>query len=234
MKGKALFSSITLLAGSLIAADSSPKEDITRAAKKLAEKANYSWSTTVVVPEGSRMRPGPTEGRTEKDGCTLLKMTFGDNTIQAVLKGDKAAITDPDAGWQSLTELDANEGRGRWTAAMLRNFKAPAAQAAGLVAGAKELKPEGDAFSSDLTEDAAKPLLTFGRRTGADAPKVSNAKGSAKFWIKDGLLAKYEFKVRGKVTFNDNERDVDRTTTVEIKEVGSTKVEVPEEAKKKL
>ena len=43
-----------------------------------------------------------------------------------------------------------------------------------------------------------------------------------------------EFKVTGKVDFNGNEIDVDRTTTVEVKEVGTTKVNVPEAAKKKL
>jgi hypothetical protein len=63
---------------------------------------------------------------------------------------------------------------------------------------------------------------------------VSEAKGSVKFWLKDGTLSKYETKVSGKINFNGNERDVDRTTTVEIKDVGTTKVEVPEEAKKKL
>jgi len=67
----------------------------------------------------------------------------------------------------------------------------------------------------------------------ADAPSVSDPKGSVKFCVKDGVLAKCEFKVSGKVTFNGNERDGDRTATVEIKEVGSTKLEVPEEAKKK-
>jgi hypothetical protein len=36
------------------------------------------------------------------------------------------------------------------------------------------------------------------------------------------------------VSFNGNDRDVDRTTTVEIKNVNSTKIEVPDEAKKKL
>jgi hypothetical protein len=36
------------------------------------------------------------------------------------------------------------------------------------------------------------------------------------------------------VSFNGNDRDVDRTTTVEIKDVNSTKIEVPDEAKKKL
>jgi hypothetical protein len=34
--------------------------------------------------------------------------------------------------------------------------------------------------------------------------------------------------------FNGNTIDIDRTTTVEIKDVDNTKVEVPEEAKSKL
>jgi hypothetical protein len=233
MKTIIQFGLTTLLAGFLVTATAAPKDDVLDAAKKLGEKANYSWTTTVVVPEGSRFRPGPAEGKTEKDGCTHLKMTIGDNTIQAVFKGDKAAITNPDVGWQSLTELDTSEGRGRFASAMLKSFKTPAAQAAELVAGTKELKKDGDAYASDLTEDAAKPLLTFGRRSGGEVT-VSDAKGSVKFWIKDGLLSKYEFKVSGKVTFNGNERDVDRTTTTEVKDVGTTKVEVPEEAKKKL
>ena len=34
--------------------------------------------------------------------------------------------------------------------------------------------------------------------------------------------------------FNDNERDIDRTTTVEISNIGTTKVTVPPDAKSKL
>ncbi len=48
------------------------------------------------------------------------------------------------------------------------------------------------------------------------------------------MLAKYERKVSGKVTFNGNDRDVQRTTTVEIKEIGSAKMDVPDAAMKKL
>ena len=116
----------------------------------------------------------------------------------------------------------------------MRNIKTPAVQAADLAAAAKDLKKEGDAYSGDLTEEGAKTLLTFRPRGGGDGPTVSNAKGSVKFWLKDGELSKYEFKVTGKVSFNGNDRDVDRATTVEIKDVGTTKVNVPEEAKKKL
>jgi hypothetical protein len=234
MKRNILFNAITLLAGSLLAADSSPKDDITSAAKKLAEKANYSWKTTIAVPEGSRFRPGPTEGKTEKDGFTCLTLSFRDNTTQAVLRGDKGAVTDPDGHWQSLADLDSSEGSGRFMGRFLRNFKTPAVQAGELAAVAKELKKDGGVYSGDLTEDGAKALLTFRPRGGDGGPTVSNPKGSVKFWLKDGVLTKYEFKVQGRVDFNGNEMDVDRTTTVEIKDVGATKVDVPEEAKKKL
>jgi hypothetical protein len=63
---------------------------------------------------------------------------------------------------------------------------------------------------------------------------VANAKGSVKFWVKDGVISKYEFKVSGTVTMGGNDRDVDRTTTVEIKDVGTTKLALPDEAKSKL
>ena len=36
------------------------------------------------------------------------------------------------------------------------------------------------------------------------------------------------------MSFNGNDREIDRTTTVEIKDVGTTKLTVPDEAKKKL
>jgi len=114
---------------------------------------------------------------------------------------------------------------------MVRNFRAPAAQATNLVASVKELKKDGDVYAGDLTEDGAKELLTFRRGGGAT---VSNPKGSVKFWVKDGQLSKYEYAVQGKVDFNGNEVDVDRDTTVVIKDVGATKVVVPDGAKKVL
>jgi hypothetical protein len=55
-----------------------------------------------------------------------------------------------------------------------------------------------------------------------------------KFWLKDGQLVKYQFHVTGSMSFNGNDFDVDRTTTTEIKDVGATKVDVSDDAKKKL
>lgn len=242
MKRKVLFGFVSLLAGSLLAADtaspaadSSPKNEVTAAAKALAAKDNYSWTTTVTVPEGNRFRPGPTDGKIEKGGLTEVKMSFGGDTTEIVLQGGKTVVNSPDGGWQSLSELENEEGPGRFIAMMARSFTAPAEQAEEYVADAKELKKEGDVYSSDLTEKGAKALLSFRRRGGdGNGPDVSDAKGTIKFWVKDGVLAKYQTQVSGKISFNGNDRDVDRTTTVEIKDVNSTKVEVPDEARKKL
>src|SRR5438552_11703712 len=96
MKKKILFLSLAGLAGSLLAAETSAKEEVTNAAKKLGEKPNYSWKTTVVVPESAQFKPGPSDGKTEKDGFTHLKMSFGGNNTELVKKGDKAAFTNRD------------------------------------------------------------------------------------------------------------------------------------------
>jgi hypothetical protein len=230
---------MALLAAPLLAADASPKADVKNAAAALGNQTNYSWRTTVEVGNTSRFRPGPTEGKTEKGGYTTLWMSFGDNTNQAVLKGTNGAIKTPDNGWQSLAEAAQDNGGGpnpgMFLARMLQDFKTPANQTADLADKAKELKKEGDAIAGDLTEDGAKALLTFRPRGGGgEAPAISNAKGSVKFWLADGKLVKYQFHVQGTVSFNGNDRDVDRTTIVEIKDVNSTKIEVPDDAKKKL
>lgn len=230
MNRKLLALTLVLTTASALAADSSPKDDVTSAAKALGDKPNYSWRTTVVVPESDQFKPGPTDGKLEKDGFTSFTLAFGDNTTDVVKKGDKAAIKSADQDWQSLTELEGQEGFGRFFAAIIRNLKAPDAQAADIVAGAKEIKKDGDVYTSDLTEKGAKDLLAF---RGFDAT-ITNPSGSAKFWVKDGVLTKFEFKVKGTVSFGGNDMEVDRDTTTEIKEVGTTKVTVSDDAKKKI
>src|SRR5258707_6568648 len=163
-----LFSAVTLLALPLLAGES---EDIKAAAKKLADQGNYAWRATVVVPEGSRFKPGPTEGKTEKDGYTFLSITMNDNTIEAVLKGEKGAAK-MDEGWQSLTEMaaDSQPGPGTFMARRLSNYKTPAVEAEDLAGKTKKIKKEGDAYSRDLTEEDPKGLPRVGgRRGGGDA-----------------------------------------------------------------
>jgi hypothetical protein len=226
MKTMLLACLLALLSMPVRAADSSLRDDVIAAARKLADKPNYSWRMTVVVPETAQFKPGPTEGKLEKDGYTTLEITFGDNTTKVAMKGDKAAATNLEGEWLTTAEIEAAGGPGGFLARMIRVFKAPPGQATELANGTKELKKDGEVITGDLTEEGAKAQFRFGTPT--------NPKGWVKFWIKDGVLTKFEFKVTGKVDFNGNEIDVDRDTTVEIKDVGTTKVEVPEAAKTKL
>ena len=239
-----LLSTVAVVAGSTLVAVAAPKDEVTDAAKKLADAPNYSWSskTERAGGGGGGFGGGPVEGKTEKGGAAVLSMTMRDNTVEAVKKGEKGAVK-TDEGWQSFEELQqGGDGqgfnRGAFLALRVRNMKLPAEEAQDLASKAKELKKSGDAYESELTEEGAKDLLTFRGFRGGNAnftpPEPTGAKGSVKFWTKDGQLAKYEYRVQGTVSFGGQDRDIDRTTTVEIKDVGSTKVEVPAEAKGKV
>ncbi len=231
MKPILFFSAAMLIAGPVMAADTSSKDDVANAARKLGDQSNYAWKTTVVVPEDAQFKPGPSEGKTEKGGFTHLKMSFFDNPLQIALKGTNGAFTDQNGAWQAVAGAEKGEGPGRFMAMLVRNFQTPAEEAGELSGFAKELKKDGDVYSGDLTEEGAKAKLTFRHGGGAT---VANPKGSAKFWVKDGVLTKYEFKVKGTVSWNGNDFENDRDTTVEIKDVGATKLEVPDEAKQKI
>jgi hypothetical protein len=98
----------------------------------------------------------------------------------------------------------------------------------------KDVQKTDDGWSGDLTEEGVKELMAFRGRGGNQAPEIKNAKGNAKLSAKDGTISKIVYQVQGTVTFNNEDRDINRTTTIDISEVGTTKVEVAEEAKKKV
>ena len=252
-----LCAALVLVAGSLLAAD---KDDVSAAIAKLAAADNYSWKSTVTnaaAPGGGGgggrrggFGGGPVDGKAQKNGLMYLSMVGrgGTPTIGFVQNTNVAIQTD--SGWQSLSEATADDGGGgfnpaRFTAMRLQTTKAPTDQAKSLLASAKSVTKGDDGYSAELTDDGAKGLLQvtgFGRGGGPGGPGgggpeivISEAKASVKFWVKDGVLVKYEIKSTGKRQFGDNDpMDVNTTTTVEIKDVGATKLDLPDEAKKKL
>jgi hypothetical protein len=236
MKKTILAGTILLVAGSLFAADNVAKEGVKGAVAKLKQAGNYSWKSTVEMG-GSGRFGGPTLGKTDRDGLIHLSMTRGENNIDVVLKGGKGAMRTPE-GWQTLDEVgQAGGGQGnpgRFMARTLQDYKAPAAQVDELLSKTEGISKEGDAYAAKLTDEGVREMLTFGRRAGGEAPRISGTSGTVKFWLKDGGLAKYQIQVAGTVVTNGNIRDVERTTTVEISDVGTTKLDVPDAAKQKV
>ncbi len=232
----------TFCALPLLAAE--PIDDVKAAIKTLADKPNYTWVSTVKSP-GAQFNAGPTTGRTEKNGFTFLTQQNNDQTTEVVLKSTNGVVK-TEEGWKTAAELPvparggaAGTGSNRSLMAgrFLLGTKTPADFLGDLLGKVKEMKKgDGDFIAGTVSEEGAKELLTFRRRPGGNdpAPTPTNAKAILKVWLKGGQLAKYELAVSGKMTFNANERDIDRTTTVEIKDVGQTRVEPHDDAKKKL
>ena len=108
---------MALLAGSLMAADSSPKADVKNAAAALGSQTNYTWHATVEVPADAQFKPGPTDGKTEPGGYTTLSISFGDNTTEAVIKGTNGAVKTDD-GWKTLAEAMKDDGNGGFNPTM--------------------------------------------------------------------------------------------------------------------
>lgn len=238
MKSIVLLALASTLSVALYAAE--PKQEIQAAAKSLSQKANYSWTSTSEMP-GSNFNMPPLEGKTDKDGFILVTREMNNNTSTAVIKGEKA-VTKTEEGWKTAEELgQPQQGqRGGMGGRMLLRTKAPAVEVEGLLEKVKEIKA-GDkgVYTADLTEAGVKELLTFGgRRPNANAdqnrPEPKNAKGSVKIIVKDGVIFQYEINVQGTIVFGQEEREMNRITKVEIKDIGTTKLDIPEDAKKKL
>jgi hypothetical protein len=235
------------------------KDDVSAAIAKLAAADNYSWKTTTTnIPapgadaNGGGMRrggrgfgAGPTEGKAQKDGLMYVSMPGRGGVTEGYVKGTKGAIKAGDDGsWTSIAEATADDGGGGFniaamTARRVQGTKSPADAAKDLLSKTKSVAKTGDFYTAELTEDGAKSLVTGGFggfRGGGDGqgPDITGAKGSVKFWVKDGMLSKYETDVQGSIDFGGNTRDMHPVTTIEVKEVGTTKIEVPADAKKNL
>jgi hypothetical protein len=234
MKRALIIGSVTLFACALSAAESSPQDQIAGATKQLGDKPNYSWTTTMKEGDGPSRIPS-IAGKADKAGLTYLSFEVGGIPVEVYMNGQKGAAKAME-GWQTFDEVAATSSTAAAVIRFLRSYKAPAAETADLSSKAKDVKEAEGAISGELKEDATKEMLTFGtrRREGQEPPKIENPKGSVKFWITNAIPAKYEIHVQGKVTAGEREMDVDRTTTVEIKDVGTTKLEMPAEAKEKL
>ena len=234
-----------LLACSAALAQTDPKDDIKAAVQKVTTADNYTWSSSM---DGGRFS-GTSDGKIQ-GGLVHVTSSFGDNTMEFYAKGDQAAIKTDD-GWKSASEIladaDNNGGGGGggggfdpnvMAARMATAYKAPADQSLALVDQLQNIQKTADGYTADLTEDGVKQMMTFGRRrrnnANGNGPQFSNLKGNVVLTIADGALTKSVVHVTGTMSFNGNDVDVDRTTTVTFSNVGSTSIDVPADAAAKL
>jgi hypothetical protein len=233
----------------LVSAD--PPDDIKAGLQKLADAQNYSWTTKIENANGGGFGSGTTDGKAQQDGLTYVHMNRRNTDFEIYIEGQKIAVKGQDGTWQSLDDAaNADDGNGgpnpmRFMSIMLRNFKSPIQQAKDQADKLTNIQKTDNGYSADLSPDAAKAVLNpFAGRPATTNPDdnnnapqidVSDAKASVTFSIQDGAVTKIVMHVTGSISFNGGDpRDVDRTTTTDFSNVGSTTIDVPDDAKAKL
>lgn len=98
-----------------------------------------------------------------------------------------------------------------------------------------EFKVEGDTVTGTLTDLGAQLLLV---RDGQDNLQPLRASGSFKIWLRAGMVTKYQLKLEGtlqvQLPSGPKEIQVQQSTETIVKDVGSTKLDVPDQARAKL
>ena len=235
MKKALIIGLIGLLARTLLAAESGPQNAVISAAKGLDDKPNYGWTTSVKEEGDGRSLQYPgMSGKVNKGGPMCLSFMMGSNPGEVYISGQKGTAKGP-GGWQTFDEIAKAGGFAAALVRHLLSYKAPSAECAALGGELQKAKGEVGMISGELKGDTAKEYLEFyiPPYAGQAAPKIADPRGSVKFWIDNGMLTKYEINVQCKVIRGNQESEY-RITTVGIKDVGTTRLEVTEGAKQKL
>ncbi len=183
-----------------------------------------------------------------------------EQSLLAIFKGGDNCVIKTASGWKKPGDITGSLERGRdsssgsipgsfggmrhrrangsgrgATLALDFSINPPSDEIAIIVANYTELKVDGATVTGKLSEEGAKLLLV---RPGQKDLVPRTATATFKLWLKDGKLESYEIEVEGTFTkigdSEKNERPSRQTITVQIKDVGKTTVEVPEEAMKAL
>jgi hypothetical protein len=227
---------LLLLAGAPTPLRAEPKDDAIAAAKKLLDSDNYSWTTTAEGGAGGQAGSTGADGKAQRDGLVMLDLQLRDTMAHIFLQGDKGAFKTDDGQWKSLAEASDERGPERRIANIAKGYRPPAAQARRLAERAQDMKLTDDgALTGALPPEVAQTLVERRvARAGAGAIDIKDAGATVKFWIDKGILNKFQYHVTGTISVAGQEREFDRKTTIEFKDVGTTTIDVPDDARAKM
>jgi hypothetical protein len=106
----------------------------------------------------------------------------------------------------------------------------------GVIVGSHvEFKVDGDMVTGKLTDLGAQLLLV---RDGQDNLQPLRASGTFRIWLRGGMVSKYQLKLEGvlevQLSSGPKQIQVQQTTDTVVKDIGTTRFEIPEQARDKL
>ncbi len=223
---------MTIMLAALLATQAA-NEEVAAAAKKAAEITSYSFKVTTAGPAKGKRTGGTVEGKYEKDQPVCLKS----GALEAFRKGGLVVYKEGEE-WKRA-ERKKGEKKADPTLA-LQAVKLPHEELDGCdkhfqsVEKAEAKENECTVFSGPLTETAAASLASTGGK-GNKAAAALRYSGTGKLWVNaDGRIVKYEFQIKATGERNGKAIDQSIARTVELTDLGTAKVEIPEGAKKLL
>jgi hypothetical protein len=229
------------------------KEDLVGAAAKTAEAKNYSFKGQVQLdlPALGGGAGGPQVSKFEGK-VDAAEGTYILTEAQEIVRIDGKTAVRPRGDWRVLDENARGAAGGRNLGRMagmmggLRPPRAPHEEFKDFGAtiekvsrtGTKETVGEAECnvYAFDLTEEGAKASFPMGGMLGRLGGGNVDAKfkGKGKAWAADGGLVKIETTATLSGSFNNNDFEVTSTRATSIFDVGKTKVQIPEDAKKAI
>jgi hypothetical protein len=196
---------------------------------------NYSWTETLLDSLAASKFTIQTRGKVDPGGFTSVSMDLGSRTIQGYRYENKAYVSCAQRNWRSEPLLRNDETPGEFMARLVRRVIPPATELDLILKNGDKLKKDGELLSADLPPGLVSKFLDQGTgRPAKTKRKDPSGTGTVKIWTKDGAVTKYEIKLSGKVEIDGKETDVDRTRTIEITDVGTTTIDLPDQARKKF
>lgn len=215
MKFPLAFHLAAFLTASFASAEAAPLDDLQAAVRKLSAASSYTWT---VKPDSKVPRPTPVEWQAERDAWIVGRRT-DDAQPWSVSDGKQRYIRDRDGRW-------VREGAdGKPVDPMNLKTTAGIDELTAVVSALKNVRRDGDVIVGDLAPEFVARQLTF-----QDGPPRS-ASGSARFWLKDGSLQRYQVHRKGTVRVPDDVQDYDATIEITFSRIGTTKVVVPPKVK---
>lgn len=213
-------------------------EELDKAAAKASAMTNYTFSAAIKV-EG---------GKQEGGGVSMVVQVAPGQPWQlkaeeteAWRQGETLVLKDEEGNWKRFAPPRKGGGQDRSAglAMIMKSIRAPHDLLKDIGSKLQEVAREehegGRSYSGKLTDEAAAELgrMGMGKPPGKKA-EVSHS-GRAKIWAGgEGDVTKVEFVVESTIKAKDREVTLKRTITYSISEVGTTKVEAPEEVLKAL
>jgi len=179
-----------------------------------------------------------------------------DNEVEAIFLGAERCVVATPHGWKrpdELTPLPPPPPTGIYPPTSARrprpnasstppaysnlqlNLSRPHEDIGVIVGSYTEIHTDGDVIAGTLSETGAKLLLVH---PGQHQLTPLSASGTFRLWVQDGALVRYEVSLHGTLAVETpnarREVVVNEKSVTEIKAIGTTKFEIPDEARRKL